>query len=343
LRLKNRLRFGLGIVALAAATTAALLLAFASGGNAASAKTCTQLSSTKANCLDVFVAPNVLSSNQTGLFVAKFKNAFANATATHTVVAAIMPTGATATSLSSSAPATCSLQSVSCNFGSVPGGATVALYVQFTTSLQSGSSLGAIRGAVSFDESNGNTGTTTNDTFTTSSDATLIAPAITGGHGGDQGGLCSSNLAQSGFTTTNLTGQQVNVSDLPAAAQGGFPCTPVSGGSRAPTAAELSACGGSCPAPTAFVFFPVLTGNATVPVTLVYPTLPSGVTAWQKTPLFEFLGTGSTQTLVRLVACGVTPNPSPDTCIIGMSKFGSKGVQFTLSVAGNPFDGRYTP
>jgi hypothetical protein len=342
-RPNQRVRFGLGILALGAAATAAALLAFASGGNAASSKACVQqLNPAQANCLFVAVVPNVLSANKTGLVVVRFKNIFANATATHTVLAATMPSGASVSSVSASTGVTCSQATVSCPIGSVPGGSIVSMYVQFTTTLSAPSTLGAVKGFVSFDEANQNTGTTTNDTFETDSGQTPIVGAISNaGQGADQGGLCTNDLAQTGFTT-NLNGQQTNVSDLPQPAQGGLPCTPVSAGARPATADENSACGGSCATPVSFVFFPVLNNNATATVAVILPTLPAGVSAWQKTPLFEILGTGSSQTRVQLVNCGVVPNPSPDTCITNLAKFGSKGVQFTLSVAGSPFDGRYT-
>jgi hypothetical protein len=360
-RSKNRVSLCLGILGLAAAATVAALLAFASGGNAASANTCTQLNATQANCLTVSVVPTVLSSNQTGLIVAKFKNTFANANTTHTVLTVTLPSiasdqptspaQATAISVSASPAVNCSpppytqVRVLSCNFDSVPGGATVVMYVQFqlTASGAARPSMDPVLGTVSFDESNGNTGATTNDSFKSYSDpaGTQVAAPITDGHGAAQGGLCTGALADTGFTT-NFNGQQTNVSDLTATASGGLPCTPVSAGARLATADENSACGGSCATPVSFVFFPVLNNNATDTVAVILPTLPAGVSSWQKTPLFEILGTGSSQTRVQLVNCGVTPNPSPDTCIVGMAKFGSKGVQFTLSVGGSPFDGRYT-
>lgn len=340
-RHKHRVGLGFGVLGFAAA--AAVLLAFATGGNAASSNACTQFSPAGANCVVVSVAPIVLSANKTGLVAVKFKNVFNKATATHTVVRMALPTGTAATAVSSSPAATCSQQTVSCSFGSVPGGATVVMYVQFTTSLPAGSQLEQFVGRVSFDESNGNTGTTTNDTFATSANPPLIGAEIsTDGHGADQAGLCTSNLSQTAFTTTSLVGQQANVSNLPAAAPG-LPCTPVAAGVRDATADEQSACGGSCPTQVSFVFFPVLDGNAKASVTLIFPTLPSSVTAWQKTPLFELLGTGTATNQVQVANCGASHNPSPDTCITSLSKFGPKGVQFTLSVAGSPFDGRYTP
>lgn len=342
----KRMSFGLGILGLAAAATAAAFLAFASGGNAASANTCMQLNPTQANCLFVAVVPSVLSANQTGLVIVRFKNIFGNATATHLVLKATMPTGTTVTSVTASqASASCSqpAQIVSCSFGSVPGGSIVSMYVQFTTSEPAGSQLDPVHGSVSFDESNGNTGTTTNDTLFTDSGTTSIVDAISGATGGAQGGLCSGDLTQTGFTTTN-NGQQAKIANLPAGAPG-LPCTPVSAGVRIPTADELAACGSACPANTAFVFFPVLAGNAAAVLTLNYPTLPSGVSSFKKTPLFEFLPDGhGGLTLVQLVKCGVNPNPSPDSCLVGDPvKFGSSGVSFTVSVTGSQLDGRYSP
>jgi hypothetical protein len=347
-RFRRRVSFGLGILGLAAAGTAAAFLAFASGGSAASSNTCTQAvdaqgNPTQANCLFVAVVPSVLSEQQTGLVVVRFKNIFANATATHTVLAATMPSNTTVTSvLPSTASATCTQQPLSCSFGSVPGGSIVSMYIQFTTSLTAGQQLGSVAASVSFDESNGNTGTTTNDSFLSHSDTTLIVHAIDGT--GNQGGLCTGDLTQTGFTVNN-NGQQAKIGNLPAAAPG-LPCTPVSAGVRMPTPDELAACGGTaCPANTAFVFFPVLANNAAAILTLNYPTVPAGVTSWKKTPLFEFLpNKNGVLTLVQLVKCGVTPNPSPDACLLGdPQKFGSSGVSFTVSVNGSQLDGRFSP
>jgi len=355
-RLNHRVSLGLGILGLAAAATAAALLAFAGGGSAASSNTCTQLTPKQANCLFVASIPSVLSTNKTGLAIVRFKNTFANATATHTVLTATLPaTGASVSSVSAStANATCSqppfTQTVSCSFGSVPGGATVSMYVQFTTSLSAGSTLGAFKGFVGFDESNNNTGTTTNDTFETDSAATSIVDPISNtDQGGAQGGLCTGTLSATGFKTTNGNGQQANLGDLPATAPG-LPCTPVSAGTTAPSAEEQAACvarlGVSCPADTAYVFFPVLANNAAAVLTVNYPTVPSFVTGgWKNTPLFEFLRDNSGQLqLVQLVKCGVTPNPSPDSCLLGdPKKFGSQGVSFSVSVTGSLLDGRLSP
>ncbi|MGE5433790.1 MAG: hypothetical protein ACM3S3_03285 [Candidatus Doudnabacteria bacterium] len=344
---KNRVGLSFCALALAAVVAAGALLAFATGGNAASSNACTQTGPT-ANCVVVSVAPIVLSTNKVGVAAVKFKNVFNKATATHTVVALDLPDGITlatpaGTAISSSPAVTCSEQTVSCNFGSVPGGATVTMYVTFTTALPAGSTVPNFVGTASFDESNGNTGTTTNDSFSTSANPPVIGAEISpDGHGANQAGLCTSDLSQTAFTT-NAGGQQVNVSTLPAIAQGGLPCTPVAAGVRDATADEANACGGSCPTPISFVFFPILNGNAKATVLAIFPTIPSTVSSWQKTPLFELLGTGTATTSVQVANCGAPKNPSPDTCISNLSKFGSQGVQFTLSVAGSPFDGRYTP
>jgi hypothetical protein len=345
-RPNHRVSFGLGILGLAAAGTAAAFLAFASGGTAASSNTCTQLSlaPAQANCLFVSAVPNVLSTNRTGLLIVRFKNIFGNATATHTVLKASLPTTgvASVSSVTASTGVQCSSSPISCPIGSVPGGAIVSMYVQYTTSLSAGSTLGAFQGFVSFDESNGNTGTTTNDTFETDSGTTAIVGPISATNPPDQGGLCGT-LTQTGFTTS-LNGQQANIGSLPAPAPG-LPCTPVSAGVRGPTPAEMRACGGSCPANTAFVFFPVLNNNAAAVLTLNYPTKPPGVTAVKNAPLFEFLPDGNGGLLaVQLVKCGVTPNPSPDSCLLGdPTKFGSQGVSFTVSVTGSELDGSYFP
>jgi hypothetical protein len=244
---------------------------------------------------------------------------------------------------SNPAAISCSTETVSCSFGSVPGGATVTIYVKFTTSLAAGSPLGQFTGGASFDESNGNTGTTTNDSFVTKADPPVIGDAISSdGHGGNQGGLCTSDLSQTGFTTTNLAGQQANVADLTAGASA-FPCTPVAAGVRGASPDEHKACGGTCPTPISFVFFPVLDGGAKATVTLIFPTIPSTITSWQKTPLFELLGTGAATTQVQVANCTAAHNPSPDTCITNLAKYGPQGVQFTVLVAGSPFDGRYIP
>jgi len=342
---KHRVGLSFCALTLAALVAAGALLAFATGGNAASSKACTQTGST-ANCVVVSVAPIVLSTNKVGVAAVKFKNVFNKATATHTVVGLDLPDGitlATPAAITSSPAVTCLEQTVSCNFGSVPGGATVTMYVRFTTSLPAGSPLDPFVGTASFDESNGNTGTTTNDSFSTSADSPVIGAEISpDGHGANQAGLCTSDLSQTAFTT-NAGGQQVNVSTLPAIAQGGLPCTPVAAGVRDATADEANACGGSCPTPISFVFFPILNGNAKATVLAIFPTIPSTISSWQKTPLFELLGTATATTSVQVANCGAPKNPSRDTCISNLSKFGPQGVQFTLSVAGSAFDGRYTP
>jgi len=353
-RRNHRVTLGLGILALAAAATAASLLAFASGGNAASANTCVQVTPTQANRLFVSAVPNVLSAGKTGLLIVRFKNTFANATATHTVLKATLPTGASVSSVNASTGVQCSTATISCPIGSVPGGAIVSMYVQYTTSLSAGSTLGAFKAFVSFDEGNQNTGTTTNDTFESDSGTTAIVDPISNtDQGGGQGGLCTGTLSQTGFKTTNGKGQQVNIGDLPASVPG-FPCTPVSAGSQAASTEENAACvarlGVACPADTAFVFFPVLAGNAAAVMTVNYPTVPSFVTGgWKNTPLFEFQpdpqpGDPGHLTLIQLVKCGVTPNPSPDSCLLGdPKKFGSQGVSFSVSVTGSLLDGRLSP
>jgi hypothetical protein len=355
-RPNHRVSFGLGILGLVSAGTAAAFLAFASGGNAASSKSCTQVSTNPpqaqnvADCLFTAVVPNVLSPNKTGLVIVRFKNTFGNATATHTVLAATMPNGTTVSSVTASTGVTCSTQTVSCPIGSVPGGSIVSMYVQFTITNQNNppAQLDPVKGFVSFDESNGNTGTTTNDSFETDSDTTSIVHTIDGTTGGEQGGLCTDVTQFAGFTT-NRNGQQANIGTLPKPAPG-LPCTPVSAGVRMPTGDEGTACQNSgpkvpCPADTAFVFFPVLQDNAAALLTLNYPTVPSFVSSWKKTPLFEFLpDKNGVLTLVQLVKCTVKPNPSPDSCLVGdPQKFGSSGVSFTVSVMGSQLDGRFTP
>jgi hypothetical protein len=345
----RRLSIGLGILGLAAAGTAAAFLAFASGGNAAGNNACTQLNPTQANCLFVSSVPSVLSANKIGLIVVRFKNTFANATATHTVTTAALPAGALVSAVSgSTGNASCSqppfTQTVSCSFGSVPGGSIVSMYVRFATSLSAGQ-LDPVHGTVTFAEGNGGT----NDTFATDSGTTAVVGDISpNGQGGAQAGLCASSLAQTGFNTTDPNGQQANIGNLPKGAPG-LPCTPVSAGVRTPSPAEQSACQSSgpkapCPANTAFVFFPVLQDNAAGVLTLNYPTKAPGVTAVKNAPLFEFVpGGAGGLTLVQVLKCG-TPSLSPDSCLISdPTKFGSQGVSFAVNVTGSELDGSYVP
>jgi hypothetical protein len=354
-RPNRRVGLGLGILGLAAAGTAAAFLALASGGNAASSNTCAQVSPTQANCLFVSAVPNVLSTNKTGLLIVRFKNTFANATATHTVLTATLPaTGAVVSSVSASKSGVqCTTAPISCTFGSVPGGAIVTMYVQYTTSLSAGATLGAFKGFVSFDESNGNTGTTTNDTFESDSGTTAIVDQISNtDQGGSQAGLCTATLSNTGFKTTNGNGQQVNIGDLPAGAPG-FPCTPVSAGTQPATDEENAACvrllGVTCPAATAYVFFPVLAGNQAAVLTVNYPTVPSFVTGgWKNTPLYEFQpdpqpNDPNQLKLIQLVKCGAPGNLSPDSCLLGDPKKFGQGISFSVSVTGSLLDGRLSP
>src|SRR5436190_11036458 len=95
---KHRIGLGLGALALTAAVAASALLAFATGGNAASSKACTQQNLSTANCVVTSVAPIVLSTNQNGLAAVKFKNVFGKANATHTAVSLVLPAGVTVAS-----------------------------------------------------------------------------------------------------------------------------------------------------------------------------------------------------------------------------------------------------
>src|SRR5436190_21363162 len=94
-----------------------LAVALAVRGNAAGVNICP---ANGPSCLAAQLLPGQLTVGSDGVAVARFENQ-ASATATHTSVSIVLPSGTTAGSISSSPAATCTLATLTCSFGSVGG------------------------------------------------------------------------------------------------------------------------------------------------------------------------------------------------------------------------------
>jgi hypothetical protein len=298
-----------------------LVVVFATGGNAASGAICP---STGPSCIDVSLFPRYLAVGSNGLAIAKFTNE-AGATATHTVVAVMLPTGTSAAALSSVPAASCSTDTVSCSFGNVTGGSTVKVYVQFTA--DSASSAPATATAqVSFDEGNGNSGSPSNDTI-------LSAPSngisiVDSGTSTALNGKCSN---------ADTVGASTSLQAITAAFSSavGLPCAPVDSGIDL-----VHLVAGSNDRIT-FVDLPFLTGDGLATVDWVLVTLPKG-TSVNKFVLHESPDgtTGGDPTTWPVVQPCVShaPPAGQDSCIDSTAKFGSKGIELTLKVLGQGID-----
>ena len=89
-----------------------------------------------------------------------------------------------------------------------------------------------------------------------------------------------------------------------------------------------------------FVDLPLLSGNGLATITLIYVTLPSGVT-WQNFKLYE-VPLDPAQSPFQVQACNGNALPAgQDSCISGRKKYGTKGVELTLLVLGTGGDPKF--
>ena len=333
---KNRW-ISLGFVALLVA--AAMTVAFANRGTAASTNTCTLDASDppQPNCFNVAVAPIYVTTTQGGLATAKFSNIYGNATATHTVITIFLPDNTSATAVS--ANATCSqtpdTRTISCNFGSVPSGATAKMIVRFTSSVPVGPSPIQVKGVLSYAEGNGTNG---NDAFTDFGSFLSVA-----GDGTDKAGYCTTSATKVVknklvplATTIGTTGQTATIESL-AALAAGF-CTPLAAGVEDHPAGAI--CGQQlCRTQVSVVAFP-----ATGTVTLLTPVsqLAAGTDA-SNFVLYE-LSIVDGQNWIPVGACSSPLVAGTDSCISSQTNFTKNGVKYVqdvLTVYGSPPDGHY--
>jgi hypothetical protein len=308
-----------GVLAFVAIIALAALLGI---GKAASTNTCTYVAPGQPDCLTV-TAPLYVTSGQTGLAAAKFQNKFGTATATHTVITFnALPTGVSATSVSGSPGATCSLTTLSCSFGNVKAGDTVRMFLQFTSSAAATSTPLNISATVSYAEGNGTNG---NDAFT----ATGSFLSVTGS---DHAGYCTTatkkfvkNKQVALLSATDASGQTVTIETLDHLANGD-PCTPIAAAVEpkgdAPITTDIS----------------IVAFQTTGTVTLLFPLseVPSPFI------LKELAIDGSGQ-WIPLGDCP-TIVAGTDSCKVSQTNVtinGTKYVQDVLTVVGQPPDGHY--
>jgi hypothetical protein len=322
-----------GALAVAATIALAALLGI---GKAASINTCTLDTNGVPNCFSVTVDPMFVTSGQTGLINAKFKNTFGSATATHTAISLSIPAGLTGLSITTVGRATCSTplqtgvaQTLTCNFGNVPSGTIVQMRVQFTGSVSVGTLIN-VSGTLTYAEGNGTNG---NDAFTVIGSALAVS-------GNDKAGYCTTSATKFVknkqvplVSTTDSSGQTTTIESLQALANG-LPCTPIAAGvDPVPTSGPVT------------THVSIVAFQATGTVTLLFPLSElSGrdATTFQLLELSILNGVD----WIALNRCTDTPKfaPGTDTCIVTQTNVkinGTNYVQDVLSVEGQPPDGHY--
>jgi hypothetical protein len=306
-------------------------------GKAASTNTCT-LVNNKPNCFTVTVDPIFVTSGQTGLMNAKFRNIFGSANASHTAISLSIPAGLSNLSITTVGRATCSTplqtgvaQTLTCSFGNVPSGATVQMRVQFTSTIAAGSAID-VSGTLSYAEGNGTNG---NDAFTSTGSA-LSA------NGTEKAGYCTTsakkfvkNKQVPLVTTTDSSGQTTTIESLQALAN--LPCTPIAAAVDDPPANPGPGI------PTTHIS--TVAFQATGTVTLLFPLSELNGRDASTFQLLELsIVDGATWLAVNRCTDNPPIAPGTDTCIISQTnvKINSTNyVQDVLNVEGQPPDVRY--
>jgi archaellum component FlaF (FlaF/FlaG flagellin family) len=331
---------------LAAAVTAvaviASLLAFASGGKAASPNVCTTSSTetTNASCVAELVSPHVLTANKDAVSVTSFTNQASGATATHVVVSVTFSPSVTVKAIkvlvngivvsSSCTPASLPVSTslVSCPVGNISAGVKAKMVVRFSTA----TSVDLV-GAASYGESGNDSSPpneTANDTQKARDSLVVAVGGAAQGNCFDAAQFFKGLVTVSGSTSDQSTTASVGQADSSL----NLPCTPVSAGvdtnpsHRPPSFTE----------DVSFVEFMKLPGNAVGTVTIDFSSLLAGFT------LKEFVGTdlttvGTAANWTDVLPCSnLPPSYLPLSCIVSRK---AGGTRYILNVRGSTVDPRY--
>jgi hypothetical protein len=326
--------------AVAAAAVIASLLAFASGGQAASPNICTTPSTATSNasCVTELVTPHVLTAGGDAVSITSFTNqSGGGATATHVALHVAFPSSVTVEAITillngavSSTPCTVPsspVSAVSCPVGSIIGGSKAKMIIRFSTA-----GGGTLEGSASYGESGNDSlpprpNGTVNDSQV-ARDSLAIAGA---GQAGNCYDLATGGIANvSGSTTTQSTAASVGK----AASSLNLPCTPASAGVDTDPNHRPS----SFSQNVSFAEFMTITGNAAGTVTLDFlSSVPKGFVLKELK-----LGFDPTLTTSWFAVPTCASNPSGgDSCIVSTKNLPKGGMQYILRVTGSSFDPRY--
>jgi hypothetical protein len=327
------------------------LLAFATGGKAASPNICNTSSTATSNasCVDQTVAPHVLTANEDAVSITRFTNqsGVGGATATHVVLRATFPSPVTITGIllfvnnaqvsttnlctPATLPSGPSIQSVSCSLGSMSGGGNAKMIVRFKTDQAM-----TVTGAAAYGESGNDSlpprpNGTVNDTQQ-SRDSFTIAAAGTGqGDCFDANQFVNGLASVSGATTTQST-----LASLGQASPSlSLPCSPASAGiDTDPTHRPAS-----FTRPVSFAEFMQIAGNTFGTVTIDFLTsVPNGLVLKELLAGTDPRVASNWQTVLNCVS-GLPP--SGDSCIFSRKNLPKGGLQLILHVLGSSVDPRY--
>jgi hypothetical protein len=331
-----------GLAAAVAATAViASLLAFASGGQAASPNICTTPSTATSNasCVTELVTPHVLTTGGDAVSITSFTNqsGIGGATATHVVLKVAFPSSVSVEAITillngavSSTPCAVppsSVSAVSCPVGSIIGGDKAKMIVRFSTA-----GGGTLEGSATYGESGNDSlpprpNGTANDSQV-ARDSLAIAGA---GQAGNCYDLATGGIANvSGSTTTQSTAASVGK----AASSLNLPCTPASVGVDTDPSHRPS----SFSQNVSFAEFMTITGNAAGTVTIDFlSSLPKGFVLKELKVGFD-----PTLTTSWFVVPTCASNPSGgDSCIVSTKNLPKGGMEYILNVLGSSFDPRY--
>jgi len=337
-----------GIAVVAAAAVTAAVLAFASGGKAASPSVCTTASSdttmTKASCVSELVAPHVLTVNADAVSITSFINqsGVGGATAARVVLSVKFPSQVTVKAIkvlvngtvvsNSCTPTTLPAlaQTVSCSVGSIIGGDRAKMIVRFSTATG-----GVLEGAVSYGEGGNDSSPprpngTVNDTQK-AWDTLAIAGASAAGDCFDATQFLNGGHATvSGSTTAQATTASVGQATTSLS----LPCTPASAGvDTDPAHRPLNF------VPVSFAEFPTTEGNVPGTVTIDFLSgVPKGF-------VLKELQLGKDPTDPNswspVPTCASNLSGS-DSCIVNTKNLPKGGLEYNLNVFGSNFDPSYS-